>query len=145
MAKKLQPVRDKSLNGPKIHILDVTNRDGVQTSRLGLAKLQKTMINMYLDKMGVYQSELGFPFTNHEINYINANLELKRSIIERNLYANEIDQSAIVIAKLRLIKWLLSNDLNNINYNIPNFKSFKSTNIDHVIEILNIKFNIYNW
>ncbi|MDD5455154.1 MAG: homocitrate synthase [Candidatus Ratteibacteria bacterium] len=63
---------------PKIYILDVTNRDGVQTSRLGLAKLQKTMINMYLDKMGVYQSEMGFPFTNHEINYINANLELKK-------------------------------------------------------------------
>jgi len=78
MAKKLQPVRNKFLSGPKIHILDVTNRDGVQTSRLGLAKLQKTMINMYLDKMGVYQSEMGFPFTNHEINYINANLELKR-------------------------------------------------------------------
>jgi len=84
---KLQPVRDKparqgfvggSLNGPRIHILDVTNRDGVQTSRLGLAKLQKTMINMYLDKMGVYQSEMGFPFTNHEISYINANLELKK-------------------------------------------------------------------
>ncbi len=69
---------NKSKNKPKIHILDVTNRDGVQTSRLGLAKLQKTMINMYLDKMGVYQSEFGFPFTNHEINYINANLELKK-------------------------------------------------------------------
>jgi isopropylmalate/homocitrate/citramalate synthase len=63
---------------PKIYILDVTNRDGVQTSRLGLAKLQKTMINMYLDKMGIYQSEIGFPFTNHETNYINANLELKK-------------------------------------------------------------------
>ncbi len=63
---------------PTIYILDVTNRDGVQTSRLGLAKLQKTMINLYLDKMGVYQSEIGFPFTNHEINYINANLELQK-------------------------------------------------------------------
>lgn len=62
---------------PKIYIIDVTNRDGVQTSRLGLAKLQKTMINLYLDEMGIYQSEIGFPFTNHEINYINANLELK--------------------------------------------------------------------
>ena len=30
---------------PKIYIIDVTNRDGVQTARLGLAKLQKTMIN----------------------------------------------------------------------------------------------------
>ncbi|MFX0006208.1 MAG: Eco57I restriction-modification methylase domain-containing protein [Promethearchaeota archaeon] len=71
-------------------------------------------------------------------------LELKKSIIERNLYANEIDQSAIVIAKLRLIQWLLSNDPNNITYYIPNFKSFKATNINHFIEILNLKFNIYN-
>jgi len=60
----------------KIYILDVTNRDGVQTSRLGLAKLQKTMINLYLNDMGVAQSEFGFPTTRHETNYINANLEL---------------------------------------------------------------------
>ncbi len=59
-----------------IRIIDVTNRDGVQTSRLGLAKLQKTMINMYLNDMGVYQSEFGFPVTGHETNYLNANLEL---------------------------------------------------------------------
>jgi len=60
----------------KIYVLDVTNRDGVQTSRLGLAKLQKTMINMYLNDMGVSQSEFGFPVTRHETNYLNANLEL---------------------------------------------------------------------
>jgi homocitrate synthase NifV len=60
----------------RIYILDVTNRDGVQTSRLGLAKLQKTMINMYLNEMGIAQSEFGFPVTRHETNYINANLEL---------------------------------------------------------------------
>ncbi len=62
----------------KIYIVDVTNRDGVQTSRLGLAKLQKTMINIYLNEMGVCQSEFGFPVTRHETNYINANLELIR-------------------------------------------------------------------
>ena len=61
-----------------IYIVDVTNRDGVQTSRLGLAKLQKTIINIYLNKMGVFQSEFGFPFTHHEINYLNANLELAK-------------------------------------------------------------------
>jgi isopropylmalate/homocitrate/citramalate synthase len=60
----------------KIYMLDVTNRDGVQTSRICLSKLQKTMINIYLDKMGVSQSEFGFPVTRHEINYLNANLEL---------------------------------------------------------------------
>ncbi len=62
---------------PKIYLIDVTNRDGVQTSRIGLAKLQKTMLNIMLNDMGVYQSELGFPFTRHEANYINANLELQ--------------------------------------------------------------------
>ena len=67
----------------KIHIIDVTNRDGVQTSRICLSKLEKTMINLYLDKLGVFQSEFGFPFTRHEINYLNANLELaERGIIK---------------------------------------------------------------
>ena len=60
----------------RIYLLDVTNRDGVQTSRLGLAKLEKTVMNILLNRMGVYQSEIGFPTTLHETNYINANLEL---------------------------------------------------------------------
>ena len=44
----------------KIYIIDVTNRDGVQTAFIGLSKLQKTMLNVYLSEMGVYQSEIGF-------------------------------------------------------------------------------------
>ncbi len=60
----------------KIYIIDVTNRDGVQTAKLGLAKLEKTMINYYLNEMGIFQSEMGFPVTRHEINYLNANLIL---------------------------------------------------------------------
>jgi len=62
----------------RIYLLDVTNRDGVQTSRLGLAKLEKTVLNILLNRMGVYQSEIGFPTTLHETNYINANLELAK-------------------------------------------------------------------
>jgi len=60
----------------KIYLIDVTNRDGVQTARLGLSKLAKTMINIYLNEMGVYQSEFGFPTTKHESNYLQANLRL---------------------------------------------------------------------
>ena len=68
----------------KIYFVDVTNRDGVQTSRLGLAKLQKTIINLMLDDMGITQSEFGFPTTMHELNYLNANLELvKRGVIRK--------------------------------------------------------------
>jgi len=60
----------------KIYIIDVTNRDGVQTAKLSLSKLEKTLINIYLNEMGVFQSELGFPTTHHESLYLQANLEL---------------------------------------------------------------------
>ncbi|MAG15123.1 MAG: homocitrate synthase [Dehalococcoidales bacterium] len=61
---------------PKIYFIDVTNRDGVQTAKLGLSKLEKTLINIYLNEMGVFQSEFGFPTTRHETHYLQANLEL---------------------------------------------------------------------
>ncbi len=74
-----------------IKIIDVTNRDGVQTSRLGLAKLEKTIINLMLNEMGIFQSEFGFPTTRHETNYLNANLELA---------------AAGVLAPIRLEGWM---------------------------------------
>ncbi len=61
---------------PVIHFLDVTNRDGVQTARTGLSKFGKTMVNFYLGKLGVAQSEAGFPFLFHEVPYLRANLAL---------------------------------------------------------------------
>jgi len=61
---------------PKIYFLDVTNRDGVQTAKLGLSKMEKTLMNLYLNEMGVFQSEFGFPTTRHETLYLQANLEL---------------------------------------------------------------------
>ncbi len=61
---------------PNIYFIDVTNRDGVQTAKLGLSKLEKTLINVYLNEMGVFQSEFGFPTTKHESYYLQANLEL---------------------------------------------------------------------
>ncbi|NTU41808.1 MAG: homocitrate synthase [Nitrospirales bacterium] len=62
----------------KVYLIDVTNRDGVQTSRILLPKLSKTMLNLYLDEMGIFQSEIGFPTLKHEVSYINANLELAK-------------------------------------------------------------------
>jgi homocitrate synthase NifV len=74
----------ENMEKKKIYIIDVTNRDGVQTSRILLPKLSKTMLNIYLDDMGIYQSEIGFPTIKHEINYINGNLELvKNGVIKR--------------------------------------------------------------
>jgi isopropylmalate/homocitrate/citramalate synthase len=93
----------------KIYLIDVTNRDGVQTAKLGLAKLEKTMINMYLNEMGVFQSEFGFPTTRHEINYLNANIELA-----------EIG----VIKPLRLGGWIraIPGDVETAYHNIPKIK-----------------------
>lgn len=94
----------------KIYFVDVTNRDGVQTSRLGLAKLQKTIINLMLDDMGITQSEFGFPTTQHEINYLNGNLEL----VERN-----------VISKTKLSGWMraMASDVELSFKNVPKLKN----------------------
>ena len=94
----------------KIYFVDVTNRDGVQTSRLGLAKLQKTIINIMLDDMGITQSEFGFPTTQHEINYLNGNLEL----VERN-----------VISKTKLSGWMraIASDVELSFKNVPKLKN----------------------
>jgi citrate (Re)-synthase len=62
----------------KIYIIDVTNRDGVQTAKLGLSKLAKTMLNIYLCEMGIFQSEFGFPTTHHESRYLKANIKLQK-------------------------------------------------------------------
>ncbi len=64
---------------PAIHLLDVTNRDGVQTARTGLSKFGKTMVNFYLAKLGVAQSEIGFPFLFHEVPYVRANVALAQA------------------------------------------------------------------
>ena len=94
----------------KIYFVDVTNRDGVQTSRLGLAKLQKTIINLMLDDMGITQSEFGFPTTMHELNYLNANLEL----VERE-----------VITNTKLSGWMraISGDVEKSFTNVPKLKN----------------------
>jgi isopropylmalate/homocitrate/citramalate synthase len=67
---------DEEAAVPAVHFLDVTNRDGVQTARTGLSKFGKTMINFYLGRLGVAQSEIGFPFLFHEVPYVRANVAL---------------------------------------------------------------------
>jgi isopropylmalate/homocitrate/citramalate synthase len=64
---------------PRVHVLDVTNRDGVQSARINLSKFGKTMVNYYLGRLGVAQSEIGFPFLFHEAPYVRANLALAKA------------------------------------------------------------------
>ncbi|MHA1884836.1 MAG: homocitrate synthase, partial [Promethearchaeota archaeon] len=106
----------------RIYLLDVTNRDGVQTSRLGLAKLEKTVLNILLNRLGVFQSEIGFPTTFHETNYINANLELakigvlKPIILSGWMRAIESDvEKAIELTNLKHINLSISTSAQMIN------------------------------
>ena len=94
---------------PKIYLIDVTNRDGVQTSRICLSKLQKTILNLYLNQLGVFQSEFGFPTTHHETNYLNANLELA---------------GQGVLSPLRLGGWIraIEEDVRETFKNCPNIR-----------------------
>ena len=110
----------------KIYFVDVTNRDGVQTSRLGLAKLQKTIINCLLNEMGITQSEFGFPNTKHEINYLNGNLEL-------------VDRG--VITKTRLSGWMraLASDVYQAFQNVPRLK-YVNLSISTSEQMINGKF-----
>ncbi len=62
----------------KVYFIDVTNRDGVQAPRMNLSKFQKTMLNWYLARLGIHQSEMGFPMVQHEQNYIRSNLLLQQ-------------------------------------------------------------------
>ncbi|MBM4462208.1 MAG: homocitrate synthase [Chloroflexi bacterium] len=100
----------------KIHIIDVTNRDGVQTAKLGLSKLEKTMVNLYLNEIGVFQSEFGFPTTRHERYYLQANLELaEMGVLQRTrlagwvrAMAEDVDLTFKRVPKIRHINLSIS-------------------------------------
>jgi homocitrate synthase NifV len=111
---------------PKIYFIDVTNRDGVQTAKLGLSKLEKTMINIYLNEMGIFQSEFGFPTTKHESHYLQANLEL-----------SEMD----VLNSIRLGGWIRAvvDDVETAFKLVPNIKHL-NLSISTSAQMINGKF-----
>ncbi len=98
---------------PKIYFIDVTNRDAVQASRIILAKLQKTMVNIYLAQLGVHQSEFAFPFLKHEQNYIQANLALQKKGAMGNLVLEGWCRAVIAD-----VDKALKNDVKDLNLSI---------------------------
>ena len=117
-------IRVRKVSGMgKIYIIDVTNRDGVQTARLGLSKLAKTMINMYLNEMGVYQSEFGFPTTKHESNYLRTNLKLQEMGILQPIHlagwiratAEDVEQTFRLVPKIKNLNLSISTSSQMIN------------------------------
>ena len=71
--------------------------------------------------------------------------DIKKAIIQKNLYGIEIDNSAYIISKLRLIKWLISANMDlSIVHNID-LKNLNLTNFNQIIEKFDLKFNIFNF
>lgn len=70
--------------------------------------------------------------------------EVKRAILQENLYGVEIEKSAYIITKLQLISWLLSG--NETQHNLPNFntKNLNLEEIDQIIDEIDIKLNLFN-
>lgn len=126
-----------------IKFVDVTNRDGVQTSRLGLAKLQKTIINLMLNEMGINQSEFGFPTTKHELNYLNGNLELvERGVINKTKLSgwmraikNDVIESFKNVPKLQYINLSQSTSEQMINGKYQGKKSPKDVLEDTLLAV----------
>ena len=115
----------------KIYLIDVTNRDGVQTARLGLSKMAKTMINIYLCKMGVFQSEFGFPTTKHESNYLRANLKLAEMGLLKPIRlagwmratAGDVNKAFELVPELKHIQLSISTSSQMINNKFQTIKS----------------------
>lgn len=68
-----------------IKICDVTNREGVQAAGVYISRFARTMMNLQLGISGVSRSEVGFPALMRERPYINANLELGKLEVFRNM------------------------------------------------------------
>ena len=129
----------------KIYIIDVTNRDGVQTAKLGLSKLEKTIINIYLNDMGVFQSEFGFPTTKHESLYLQANLELAEMGVLQPLrlegwvraVADDIEKTFSMVPNIKHLNMSISTSEQMIEGKFKGKKT-KVDIIDMMIEALEV-------
>ena len=61
--------------------------------------------------------------------------EIKRNIIEKNLYGIEIEKPACIISKLQLVKWLLSDKNLPPNFINLNTNTLNTREINHFINI----------
>jgi isopropylmalate/homocitrate/citramalate synthase len=89
-----------------IHIIDSTNRDGVRTANLNLSPLQKTMINLQLNELGVAESEMGVAVSRYQDNYISGNLKLQElgvlSPIKLRGWINAMQDEEEAVTKTKL-------------------------------------------
>jgi SAM-dependent methyltransferase len=69
--------------------------------------------------------------------------DIKKKIIENNLFGNDIEKKACLISKLRLLNWLNSED-HNYEFNFINERTPDFNKIESVIENNDIDYNMAN-
>ncbi|MHA2390778.1 MAG: Eco57I restriction-modification methylase domain-containing protein [Promethearchaeota archaeon] len=84
-------------------------------------------------------------FKFHKI--LNSNLtdfKIKKKILQENVFGIEIETSAYIITKLRLIFWLMSDDTKI--FETPNFdpRNLHLEEIDRELNLIDVKLNLYN-
>jgi len=70
--------------------------------------------------------------------------DTKKFIVENILYGIEIEKSAAIISKVRLISWLLSNNEVFSKVDSNEFTNTTLEGLNQIINDFNISFNIYN-
>jgi hypothetical protein len=70
--------------------------------------------------------------------------EIKKNIIQNNLYGIDIEKSAFIITKLRLSYWLLSESISNFKFPDLTVKGFHLEEINKIINSFGIEFNLFN-
>lgn len=71
-------------------------------------------------------------------------LEIKKRVLKENLFGTEIERSAYIITKTRLIHWILSDNENMLE--IPEFnpENLQLEDLDKKLQLLDIHLNNYN-
>jgi tRNA1(Val) A37 N6-methylase TrmN6 len=72
------------------------------------------------------------------------NFKIKSNILKENLYGIEIEKSAYIITKLRLISWLFSDNTMNLKLPDINMDNLLLEEIEKIIHSFNIKLNLFN-
>ena len=79
-----------------------------------------------------------------QINNDVAEFDLKKSIIQSNIYGVDIDNSSCIISKLRLLDWLYSDHSLNQNLKEIDLNNLNNVDIEQFIKSFNIQLNVYN-
>jgi len=70
--------------------------------------------------------------------------ELKKNILQNNIFGVELEREAFTVSKLRLLAWLLSSNSDSLDDNIFEIENFKSENLDKYLKKLDVLLNVFN-